>query len=239
MAQRAPSDGEEPLLHDEARARVIAAGQQLLAEGGRAALTTRAVSALAGVQAPTLYRLFGDMNGLLEALAEDAMRSFAQEKRRRSVRDPLDDLRVGWDMSVAFGLAHPAIYRFMMSDPRPGHLSPATAAGHEILREKLQRLAKAGLLRVPVDRALNMVRASGTGAVLTLLGMPDAERDRGLSEALREGLVAAITREAPAVDQPDAASAAIALRASLDDAESLSPGERLLLDELLARLSSR
>jgi AcrR family transcriptional regulator len=36
---------------------------------GRRAVTTRAVAAGAGVQAPTIYRLFGDKDGLLDALA--------------------------------------------------------------------------------------------------------------------------------------------------------------------------
>jgi len=101
----------------------------------------------------------------------------------------------------------------------------------------MQRLAKVGLLRVSVGRAVNLMRASGIGTVLTLLGMPSGERDLGLSEAAREGVIAAITRAAPAVAQPSAAGAAIALRASLEHAQALTPGERLLLSELLERLS--
>jgi AcrR family transcriptional regulator len=55
---------------DEVRARILAAAAALIADGGRDALTTRAVSAAAGVQAPTIYRLFGDKSGLLDAVAE-------------------------------------------------------------------------------------------------------------------------------------------------------------------------
>ena len=38
------------------------------ADGGRGAVTTRAVSAAARVQPPTIYRQFGDMRGLLDAV---------------------------------------------------------------------------------------------------------------------------------------------------------------------------
>jgi AcrR family transcriptional regulator len=237
MSLEAPPDPDELGGQDEVRLRIISAGADLLAKSGRDALTTRAVAALAGVQAPTIYRLFGDKLGLLEAVAEHVLQQFVQAKAGRVKSDPLDDLRLGWDLNIAFGLTHPAIFSIINADPEAGRVSPAAAAGLEILTAKMQRLAKSGLLRVSVERAVNLMRASGIGTVLTLLGMPVERRDLGLSEAAREGVIAAITRAAPAVDQPSAASAAIALRASLEEAHSLTPGERLLLSELLARLA--
>jgi AcrR family transcriptional regulator len=237
MSRQAPPHTEEPGGHDDVRARILASAADLLAKGGRDALTTRAVAALAGVQAPTIYRLFHDKDGLLEAVAEHVMRKFVYEKEARTLPDPLEDLRMGWDLHVAFGLAHPAIFSIVSGDPRPGHLSPAAAAGIAILRAKVQRLAKAGLLRVSVERAVNLIRASGTGTVLTLLGMPEDQRDRGLSAAAREGVLAVVTRAVPAVEHPSAEGAAIALRASLEHTQALTPGERLLLAELLERLS--
>ncbi|NED93539.1 helix-turn-helix transcriptional regulator, partial [Streptomyces sp. SID11233] len=42
------------------RERIVAAATELLEESGREAVTTRAVAARAGVQAPAIYRLFGD-----------------------------------------------------------------------------------------------------------------------------------------------------------------------------------
>src|SRR4051794_36006940 len=51
------------------RDRILQAAARLLAEGGREAVSTRAVSRAAGVQAPTIYRQFGDMQGLLDAVA--------------------------------------------------------------------------------------------------------------------------------------------------------------------------
>ncbi|WP_437925209.1 hypothetical protein WMF37_40135 [Sorangium sp. So ce291] len=64
------------------------------------------------------------------------------------------------------------------------------------------------------------------------------------AELLAEGGRDALTtravrrRRGPITGRPGAAEAAIALRASLDDAAALTPGERHLLIELLDRLAS-
>ena len=60
------------------RERIVEAAAALLAQGGREAVSTRAVSAAAGVQAPTIYRIFGDKQGLLDAVAS---RGFAEYVR--------------------------------------------------------------------------------------------------------------------------------------------------------------
>jgi len=90
----------------DARARISRAATELLASGGRNAVTTRAVSAAAGVQPPTIYRHFGDMQGLFDAAARDTLAAYAQEKATRPLTDdPVEDLRRGWDLHIAFGLA--------------------------------------------------------------------------------------------------------------------------------------
>jgi AcrR family transcriptional regulator len=222
---------------DEVRARIVAAAAALIADGGRDALTTRAVSAAAGVQAPTIYRLFGDKSGLLDAVAEHGFAAYLRSKEARDVGpDPVENLRAGWDRHVAFGLANPAIFSIAYGDPRPGVLPPAAAAGHEILRQHIRDIAVAGRLRVSEERATHLVAAAGQGTVLTLLAMPEDERDPGLSETAREAVIAAITTGAPALETPGPAAAAVALRAVLPDATTLSDGERHLLDEWLDRL---
>jgi AcrR family transcriptional regulator len=88
---------QQPIAEDETRARIVAAAAGLIAAGGRDAATTRAVAAAARVQAPTIYRLFGDKRGLLDAVAEYEMAAYMAEKARRAPHpDPLQDLRDGW-----------------------------------------------------------------------------------------------------------------------------------------------
>jgi AcrR family transcriptional regulator len=232
----AGSDGSR--ARDETRARIVAAAAELLDGDGRDALTTRAVAAAAGVQAPTIYRLFGDKSGLVDAVAEHGFVAYLAEKEvRQAGSDPVADLRTGWDLHVGFGLASPPVYSLMYGDPRPGAPSRAAAAAEQILEGHIRRLAAAGRLRVGERLASDLVQASGRGTVLTLLALPADRRDPRLSEAAREAVIAAITTDAPALAAPGPAAAAIALRAVLPDATALTGGERRLLGEWLDRLA--
>lgn len=223
------------------RTRILAAATDLVAHGGRDALTTRAVAAAAGVQAPTIYRLFGDKDGLLDAVAEHWFATYVKQKAVRELGpDPVQNLREGWDLHVRFGLANPAMYSLMYGDTHPGEPPRAAAAAKAILVEHIRSIAVAGQLRVSERRAVDLVHASGSGIVLALLAMPEERRDLGLSETAREGVIHAITTGAPARKKAGPAAAAVALRAVLPQAgATLTSGERLLLEELLDRLAAR
>jgi AcrR family transcriptional regulator len=220
------------------RTRIVDAAAELLARDGRDAVTTRAVATAAGVQAPTIYRLFGDKRGLLEAVAERGYASFLDQKTVRAPGpDPVEDLRAGWDLHAAFGLANPDLYALMYADPRPGAVPAASAAAEEMLAQHIGRVAAAGRLRVSERRAAELVRACGRGAVLTMLATPVDERDPQLLVDAREAVIAAITTDAPAVDGAGPAAAASALRAALDQTDALSDAERRLMAEWLERLA--
>ncbi|RIJ56953.1 TetR/AcrR family transcriptional regulator, partial [Clavibacter phaseoli] len=135
------------------RDRIVGVAADLLRAEGRAAVTTRAVAEAAGVQAPTIYRLFGDKEGLLDAVAETEMTRFAATKAvvicaaAEGAVDAVDDLRAGWDATIAFALDNPELYA-LMSDPARGEGSPAVRAGVALLEERVHRVALAGRLRV-------------------------------------------------------------------------------------------
>ncbi|KFE67144.1 TetR family transcriptional regulator [Hyalangium minutum] len=230
----AAQDAEGP----DVRARIIAAAAELISSGGPDAATTRAVAAAAGVQAPTIYRLFGDKRGLLTVVIEHVLNSYVSEKSARTPHpDPLQDFRDGWDTHVAFGLSHPGLFAIMSSDPHPAWQSPAVSDGKDVLRRRIRNIALAGRLRVSEERALGLVSAMGTGAVLTLLRQPEGQRDLGLADAAREAVVAAITSEAVTPENADVRAKAAALRASIDQITVLTKGESLLLSELLDRIA--
>lgn len=72
------------------------AAARLLAAGGCAAVTTRAVAGAADTTAPTIFRIFGDKNGLMDALAEHVMACCVVAKSARAGlqnNDPVQDLR--------------------------------------------------------------------------------------------------------------------------------------------------
>lgn len=224
----------------DTRQRILVCAAELLTHGGREALTTRAVAISAGVQQHTIYRLFGDKDGLLDAVAEYGFLAYLKHKRSDDPgRDPIDALRAGWDLHVGFGLANPAIFSIMYGDPRPGKTSPAAVKAVDVLSQRIRLLAASGRLRVSEERAVNLIRAGGCGTVFTLLALPEAERDLDLSITAREAVLAAITTRIPTLEAPGAASAAIALRATLSETKALTASEQQLLSEWLTRIAAR
>ena len=230
----------------DVRGRIIQAAAELLARGGREAASTRAVSAAAGVQAPTIYRQFGDMRGLLEAVAQAALARYVRRKTTHPhAGDPVEALRRGWDQHVAFGLANPVVYALVYGDPAVVADSPTVRDGFARLLALVARVAEAGRLRMSVPRAAQLIASAGQGVTLTLIATPPEARDPQLSAALREAVLTAIllpaASEADAAEEPGAgrvAARAVALRAVLAEAPGVfSPAEARLLAEWLDRLS--
>jgi AcrR family transcriptional regulator len=220
------------------RHRIVAAALRLLEDGGPDAVSTRAVSTAAGVQAPTIYRLFGDKQGLLDAVAAEGFASYlATKTATEPTDDPVQDLRDGWDLHVGLGLAHPALYALMYGGGRPGP-SPAATAALDVLAAHISRIAESGRLRVPEERAVGLVRAVGEGTTLTLIATPEEQRDPQLATTAREAVIAAIATDAPALPDPGPVPAAAALRAALPDVDALSPAEIGVLREWLDRITS-
>ena len=226
------------IARDGTRTRIVEAASLLLADGGREAVTTRAVAVAAGVQAPTIYRLFGDKSGLLEAVTAHGFGTYLASKvRRPAADDPVDDLRAGWDLHVGFGLSNPALYALMYGDPRPGTPSPAAVRSTDLLRALIRCVARAGRLRIGEEHAVHLVHACASGTVLALLALAEEQRDPALSHLARDAALAAIVTDTSTVTTPGPVGAAVALRAVIDDTRALTPGERTLLQEWLDRIA--
>jgi AcrR family transcriptional regulator len=220
---------------DDVRSVIVEAATRLLRDEGARAVTTRAVAQAAGVQAPTIYRLFGDKDGLIDAVAEHAMATYVAAKAAVGTdADPVADLRSGWRMQVDFALVNPELYA-LLSAPGRGDDSPATAAGLEVLRARVRRLAAAGLLRVDEERALAMIRAAGTGTIHVLLDTPVADRDPGLSDAMFDAVAAGILAATPATPDPTPGTVAVTFATVVPDLPALTGAERALMTEWLTR----
>ncbi|HWS38980.1 MAG TPA: TetR/AcrR family transcriptional regulator [Actinoplanes sp.] len=219
----------------DTRTQIVSATARILREQGARAVTTRAVAQAAQVQAPTIYRLFGDKDGLIDAVAEHVMAAYVAAKSTAGPDpDPVSDLRAGWRAQIDFGLTHSWLYELTNSPVRSAQ-SPATAAGVEVLRVKVHRLATAGLLRVNEQRAVAMIHAAGTGTVQTLLGMPPHERDSGLADQMFDAVAASILTGRPVADAGDAGAVAVTFAAALPGLPGLTGAERALMAEWLNR----
>jgi AcrR family transcriptional regulator len=223
----------------DTRERVLKAAADLLVREGRDGLSTRAVSAAAGVQPPALYRLFGDKDGLLDAVAAYGFDEYLASKRAMgSTGDPVQDLRNGWDLHIEFGLSRPEFYVLMYGEAKPGRSSSSAREAEGLLRGIITRVAEAGRLRVSVERAARLVHATGMGVVLSLIATPPAERDLELAGIVRENVLSRILADASAEPaESDLPARAVALRAALGEAKTLTEAERVLLAEWLDRIA--
>jgi AcrR family transcriptional regulator len=220
----------------ETKERVLRAAADLLATGGRDAVSTRAVSAAAGIQAPTLYRLFGDKDGLLDAVAAHGFAEYLERKKELAPSaDPVEDLRRGWDLNVDFGLSRPEFYVLMFGDAAAGRATEAGRAAAAILERMVTRVAEAGRLRMSVERAIQLTHAMCVGVTLGLIGAD--EPDLEVSAIAREAAMRAIVTDQPAQEPADIASRAVALRAVLPADAPLSPAEHALMIEWLDRIA--
>jgi aryl-alcohol dehydrogenase-like predicted oxidoreductase/AcrR family transcriptional regulator len=154
--------------------------------------STRELYEAAGVAAPTLYHHFGDKAGLLEAVAEEAFSAYLDRKRAvPRTGDLLADFATGWDLHIGFGVENPVLYGLMYRGA-DGRRSPAAQLAETQLRRGLERMAGAGLLRMPVDQAMALTTAMAIGCVTQL------NHDRGsvtkpLAQSMRTALIAQLT----------------------------------------------
>ena len=220
----------------ETRARIVDAATRLLVEGGPDAVSTRSVSAAAGVHAPAIYRLFGDKAELMDAVGSHGLLGYlASKETLEPSGDPVDDLRRGWDLHLGFAVTNPALYAVIFLTPRPGARSSAERRSEEILAGLVHRIALAGRLALPEDAAARLVHATGRGVALSLISTPASERDPDLPARAFAMVRAAITTDSPA-SPAGLDAAAVTVRAGLGDEERLTPGERLVMSEWLDRL---
>jgi hypothetical protein len=171
-----------------------------------------------------------------------------EQAARSLTNDPVEDLRRGWDLHIAFGLAHPDAFALLYSPSVAASVS-AVHEALEVLQGLVARIAEAGRLRIDVAHATDLIHAAGTGVTITLASTPPEERDPWLSHTMREAILTAIaipSSTEPSNRGPEAAPAAeraaihaVALRALLNETSGdLSPAERLLLNDWLDRLAT-
>ncbi|MFF3606801.1 TetR/AcrR family transcriptional regulator [Streptomyces sp. NPDC002463] len=243
MAMETEPEQASPTL----RQKIVLAAAALLEEEGLEALSTRAVAARAGVPAPSIFRLFGDKDGLLDQVAQHGFGRYLGEKAELlllTADDPVQTLSDGWDLHIDFGLEHPAYYALVYGQVRPGYMPQAGRMAAAHLAHMMTMVAAVGRLRMSVKRATELMHSAGVGTVLTLTALPEDVRDIRTSHAVRDMVVKTITL--PAEDQSEdttasdgIAATSMSLLAALDQdgAAVLTPGEHGLLREWLNRLA--
>jgi AcrR family transcriptional regulator len=222
---------------DQNRSRILDVTESLLKSIGRDAIAIRAVADEANVQLPTIYRLFGDKVGLLDAVAERGFtRYMAIDPEHRESLEPIEQLRHGWDIHVRFGLENPELYGLMYAESHSRKVTPAAQIALAGLNALIGRLAAAGSLKVSQEEATFVAFSSASGVVLSTYFLPGVLHDPAYFANIRESMISSIATEAKSHDGGVIVNAATTLGGNLDRLKVLSPNERNLLHEWLNRI---
>ncbi|MDQ6753224.1 MAG: TetR/AcrR family transcriptional regulator [Actinomycetota bacterium] len=226
--------------------RLLQAAAALLADSAGAPVSTRQITELAGVTAPTLYHHFRDKEGLFDAVVAAGFEQYlADERDFAPSGQPLEDLRRMWDNHVLFGLNHPQLYLVMFGNIRPERRPAIVADAEAFMVEMLEKAAISGHLQVGPQEAARSILAANVGVTLMLIAAPGHERDLDLSAMTREAVISAVSAdtalEPGSTDQGNSSVvvAAIALNAALQAShpEQLTSTELKLFLEWLHRIS--
>lgn len=228
------------------KTRLLRAAAGLLAKSGGAAVSTRQITQLAGVTAPTLYHHFGDKEGLFDAVVAAGFEEYvARERDFAPSGQPLEDIRRMWDQHVQFGLKQPELYLVMFGNIRPESRPAVVADAEALMEEMLNKAAVAGQLAVPPKEAARSILAANVGVTLMLITEKAPERNLELSAMTRDAMIFAVATEQARDSGPDSGKspvvvAAIALNAALQASHSdqLSSSELKLFLEWLHRIST-
>lgn len=130
---------EKPYHHGDLRHALLAAAESELAERGLEAFSLRSVAKRAGVSHAAPAHHFGDVQGLLTALATEGFRRFlaAMEAREEGAADPRDRAVAAGLGYLDFALTRPTLFRLIFSSKKPdfrdGELLQAGNAAYDHL----------------------------------------------------------------------------------------------------------
>lgn len=187
----------KPYHHGDLRTALLAAAEAELAERGIEGFSLRSVAKRAGVSHAAPAHHFGDVNGLLTALATEGFRQFlaAQAAREGAAdKDPASQLVAAGMGYIDFAMARPTLFRLLWQSNRPDfesrELGLAAGAAYQHLVDQV--MAAGG--RSMADEAGVWAMAHGladllaAGRVKTILSMEPAERDAMVAQIIRRAL---------------------------------------------------
>lgn len=177
------------------RQRLLMATRILLSTDGTKAATARAICARAGVQAPSLYHHFGDLQRLHMAAVNASFLEIMAGYRRhsRAVGTPAA-IAGAWQGLLLFAKREPQMARLLVQSVVEGRTPAALDLTIRRLTADLTRMEQAGELRVSGEAAAKMLWTASVGAVLLATGddhQATLEVNKHLLRTLMNGIMAA------------------------------------------------
>jgi AcrR family transcriptional regulator len=168
---------------------ILKVTSMLLERDGAEALTTRAVCQAAGVTAPTLYHHFGDKEGLLRVVVARGVAEFMVMKRaNRQTKDPIADLRRGWNGWIAFAVERPNLFKLMIDSTRTD--ASSTQEAYTIMHGIVVRLHAAGRIETDIETAALTIWAASNGVLTLFMQGVSPENIKATSTLLFDALIA-------------------------------------------------
>jgi AcrR family transcriptional regulator len=174
---------EKPYHHGDLRAALLAAGEAELTERGVEGFSLRSVAKRAGVSHAAPAHHFGDVGGLLTALAAEGFRRFqatleAREAGATDARDRAVRAGLGY---MEFAVARPALFRLIFSSKKPDFADPEMTEAAETAYRHLVGLIDdlgGGIADVTALWAMShgLADLAAGQRMRSLHGMPEAER---------------------------------------------------------------
>jgi AcrR family transcriptional regulator len=179
----------------DARERLLAAALAIAVAEGADAVTTRAVCAEAGVQAPTLYHHFGDRAGLLRAVVDRAFDDYFAAKERAEppgLTTAEEQIGAGWDAHVEFARTHAGLYPAMY--PIAGPPSAQLERSGALLRAGFDRLEREGALASGITPALatSALRSALRGVAHVVAAAPTSVENGRISAIVRDAVISGL-----------------------------------------------
>jgi AcrR family transcriptional regulator len=194
----ARTDDRPRYHHGDLQAALLAAAEAELSEAGIEAFSLRSVARLAGVSHAAPAHHFGDVQGLLTALAGEGFRRFlaAQHLREAATDGSPRAMMVAAGLGyVDFALERPALFRLMFSSDRPDFASAALCEAAEAAYRHLEGgVAALGNGASAQDVAAVWAIAHGladllaAGRLKPILALRGAARDAALAGIISRAL---------------------------------------------------
>lgn len=202
--REAPAAGARPYHHGDLHAALLAAAGAELEARGIEAFSLRSVAKRAGVSHAAPAHHFGDVNGLLTALAAQGFRRFVANQadyEDRAGADPAARLVESGLGYIAFARAHPALFRLMFGSDRPDFQAPELHEAAEAAFRQLEaaNAAVAAALGKPLDQSTveatwavvhGLADLLAGGRLKRLGAMDEARRDAVLREIIARNIPA-------------------------------------------------
>ncbi|PZF15525.1 TetR/AcrR family transcriptional regulator [Curtobacterium sp. MCPF17_011] len=181
------------------REQLLQAALAIAVADGVEAVSTRAVCAAVGVQAPTLYHHYGDRAGLISAVVDRAFDEYFAQKDAGALdeSEPAAAIAAGWDAHVEFARSHPGLYPAMY--PVVGPQSPNLERSAALLRGSFDRLQRDGVLADGISARLAdaALRAALRGVAHMVAAVPEDPDNQKVSATVRDAVIARLIDNGP------------------------------------------